>query len=351
MIDLLIAADSLETGHPFAAVLHESDALRSDAVRDAIASAGPGARIIRVGNAQAGPLTIEGLVFQISGGRTDGSVAGSPSIRELCAPGANQRRTVLVIEQAETLDGPALRALQAAGLESRNFEQPLQVLFSGNPAFLSRLSDPELALIRYTVTTDSPELDGLPTVQASVPNDLPAGWLTPGPMPERQRGPCRLLSMDEEAPPERNKYAMQAALVMTTAMLSAIVTWRDQGPGDVQPPPAYTAMAAESPATASLAFVLPLTTNVPEPAPEPAAAGQGVAAAPRIQVSLASPPPEAEPSRMRREFDAFVLGSGQVSSRLTDAQRQTLFDEFQAWRARGSPRRSVAATGGPAAGH
>jgi hypothetical protein len=366
MLDLITAADSLETGHPFAAVLHDAPDARAAALRDAIAAAGPGTRIIRTGNALEETLTIERLVFQLAEARKDGRAAANSTIRQLCAPGAGERQSVLVIEQAETLDGAALRALQAAGLESRHSEQPLQVLFAGTPKFLSLLRDPELALIRYTVMTDSPELDGFSAAPASVPNDLPSGWLTPGPMPERQPGLARLLSpADADAPPERNRHAMQAALVLTTAMLSAIVSWQAPRPDPapvMEAPPAYVVSATEPQAVTNLAALTPTQASAsapilapapipaPIPAPEPSPAAKAeppvaVEMPAAMPAAMTTPPAEDEQARLRREFDAFLRNSGQATAKLTDAQRQLLFDEFQQWRARGAQRRSVSATG------
>ena len=359
MLDLITAVDSLETGHPFAAVLHEADDMREGALRDAVAAAaGPGTRTIRVGNSLSSPLTIERLVFQLSGAREDGLSVTNSTIGQLCAPRAGERRVVLVIEQAETLDGAALRALQAAGLEARNFEHPLQVLFAGKPAFLSLLRDPDLALIRYTVMPDATELDELPAGPASVPNDLPAGWLTPGPMPKRE-GLARLLTSAEPPPPERNGNAMQAALVLTMAMLSTVISWRDPPPEDLAPP-AYAVSSTEAPgsgpgvperdfvvgaAGVEAVGVEPGTATaaiVNAPATEAPVVEAGAPATP-LQGMPASPS-EDESSRLRREFDVFVRNSGQAASRLSLAQRQALFDEFLRWRSRGAPRTAAAVT-------
>lgn len=93
-------------------------------------------------------------------------------------------------------------------------------------------------------------------------------------------------------------------------------------------------------------------SSQPSARPAPSGAAGPLAAdpqpAPAPPVSPASPlptvvtpaPPAGMPSteqaaRMRRDFDAFLAGSGRNVAALTEAQRSALFDEYLAWRSHG----------------
>ena len=122
------------------------------ALRALVAEAGPDARVIRVGNPLRAPLTIERILIQtglVEAGLLTDEEAGQAMQQLLHRD--DGARTLLVIEQAETLSQAALQALTrlAPARVSASQAALLRIVFVGEPAFAGLvLATPDTELIR-----------------------------------------------------------------------------------------------------------------------------------------------------------------------------------------------------------
>lgn len=188
-------------GAQFHVVLHEGPG-GDGALRGLLAQAGPDAQVIRVGNPLRAPLTIERILIQTglveAGLLTD--TEADQAMQQLLR--RRDGRTVLVIEQAETLSQPALQTL--ARLASPAFaDRPagraasLHIVLAGEPAFYGLvLATSGVSSIRAAL----PHLPGPP------PAEPPAGAL-PGmgalpPVAPQSSPPSPLPGIRPETLPE-----------------------------------------------------------------------------------------------------------------------------------------------------
>ena len=128
-------------GAQFHVVLHEGPG-GDEALRGLLAQAGPDAQVIRVGNPLRAPLTIERILIQT--GLVEAGLLTDAEADQAMQQLLRQKdgRTVLVIEQAETLSQPALQALARLASPAPAFaDRPagraasLHIVFAGEPAF------------------------------------------------------------------------------------------------------------------------------------------------------------------------------------------------------------------------
>ncbi len=109
---------------------------RETALRALVAEAGPDARVIRVGNPLRAPLTIERILIQTglveAGLLTDEEA--DQAMQQLFRRNDGDR-TLLVIEQAETLSQAALQTLARLAHGSAGQATLLRIVFVAEPAF------------------------------------------------------------------------------------------------------------------------------------------------------------------------------------------------------------------------
>ena len=219
----------------FSAVLHGG----ADAVRSLLAAAGPGTRVVRVGNPLRAPLTIERILIQ-SGQMEAGLLtddAADQAMHRLCHRRDGESRVLLAIDQAETLSPAALRTLVRIAAPSGPPRPPqgglqadLHVVFIGTPAFAALLSAPGLEPLRDAL----PHLVG----QAGA-----APTLDPGP---------------PQAPPILSDPAGVQPILAGTAVAAAPL----DAPPQLDRPPVHTVPEQAKP-------LLPLAPT-PDPVPGPA---------------------------------------------------------------------------------
>lgn len=293
----------------FSAVLHGG----ADAAHALLAAAGPGTRVVRVGNPLRAPLTIERILIQ-SGQMEAGLLtddAADQAMHRLCHRRDGEARVLLAIDQAETLSPAALRTLVRIAAPSGPPRPPqgsvqadLHVVFIGTPAFAALLAAPGLEPLRDALSHldarpgDAPTPDPGPPPAAPVVPDPAAGRLvlaaTPAPPAAPHLDPPQpahlpALLPDRAAP-------MQAAPVQPLAPMPVAA----QPPAPARHPamteavvPPVAAKPVPAPANPSkhlamMANVMPVRTKpegaAPLPVPDAAAkSGLPVAAMPSIR--------------------------------------------------------------------
>ena len=297
----------------FSAVLHGG----ADAAHALLAAAGPGTRVVRVGNPLRAPLTIERILIQ-SGQMEAGLLtddAADQAMHRLCHRRDGEARVLLAIDQAETLSPAALRTLVRTAAPSGPPRPPqgsvqadLHVVFIGTPAFAALLAAPGLEPLRDALshldaqpgdaTTPGPS----PPPAAPVVPDPAAGQLVPVATPAPPAAPHLGVSPQTDLSPAHlpahlpdGAAPMQAAPVQPLAPMP--VATQPPAPKRhlamteaVMPPVAakpVPAPADPSNHLAMMANVMPVWTTpegaAPLPMPDAAAkAGLPVAAMPSI---------------------------------------------------------------------
>lgn len=206
-------------GAQFHVVLHEGPG-GDGALRGLLAQAGPDAQVIRVGNPLRAPLTIERILIQTglveAGLLTDAEA--DQAMQQLLR--RKDGRTVLVIEQAETLSQPALQALARLASPAPAFaDRPaggaasLHIVFAGEPAFYglvlatSGVGSIRAALPHLPGPPAEPSADALPGMgvlppvapQSSPPSPMPG--IRPETLPETASWFQVVSAGTEAAPP------------------------------------------------------------------------------------------------------------------------------------------------------
>ncbi len=127
-------------------------------------------------------------------------------------------------------------------------------------------------------------------------------------------------------------------------VLGAVTPVAPQSP----PTPSTPAASAPAPPAATTPAVVtppPPASSLPTPPIPPAAP---VTSAPPASSATTAPSTD-QAARLRRDFDAFLAGSGRSAAALSPAQRSALFDEFLAWRSQNANAVPPAAPAAPAA--
>ena len=269
---------------------------------------------VRIGNPLTSPLKLDRILRQIG---IEGAADPVAAIRGAMAGEAGPDPSILVIEDAQTLEPDALATLAGVPCGDQDGRPGLAVILAGRPELLRALTDPGLAdlwepLTRMTLRETGSDLDPLscpagdpsPPLSAEPAPDAPPRLAVPSPPPASRRSPLRLLSI-----------AAIAGLVLAAALLAVSAEWAAPGaPSETPPPP----RAASEPKPADPPSVPPQESPAPAPAPP----------------STPDAPSDPSPEQLRRDFDAFLNRAGQDTANLAPARREALFDEYLAWRAR-----------------
>ncbi|WP_264716443.1 hypothetical protein [Limobrevibacterium gyesilva] len=312
--------------------------------------AGSAVRVVRVANPLTSPLTLTRLILQIGGDQaTSADEELAIGVRSLTVRTSDERQVVLLIEQADTLQRQALLFLQALSDLAPPRAPVLQVLFAGKSRLLTLLEGAEFSRIREQLATSvvlegesgesgPPPAPPVPTATPAIPLNLVAAS-------SRRRG---------RASARRWRRPIGALVAIAALVFAATGGTRfyrdveesvvallhpqsgptapaaDDGAAAADPAPAIPAATAPSaPPTAAVAG-LPPGNPAPVPAPvEPGLADHG--ATPSPETASANAEGESE-ERLRREFNTFLSRSGPGLAQLTDAQRETLFQQYLARR-------------------
>ena len=186
------------------------------ALRAMVMEAGPDARVIRVGNPLRAPLTIERILIQT--GLVEAGLLTDEEADQAMQQLLRQEdgdRTLLIIEQAETLSQAALQTLARLAPAHRSASQAalLRIVFVGEPAFAGLvLATPDTELIRdalpeppaavslVDIQSAEPDLDEEPST--TVPPFSPAGMAgVPGEAPAEPASWFQVLSTGMETVP------------------------------------------------------------------------------------------------------------------------------------------------------
>jgi hypothetical protein len=266
---------------------------------------GPDTRFVRVANPLASPLTLSRILLQI-GGDPSNSVEEDvvEAVRLLAAQTGRERQVVLVVEHADTLQRNALLFLQELPNLAPVGAPILQVLFIAGPRFAALLEQggflwlsTRLVHLELSGTAPESKIVGPPSSRRKrrawqaiaglvlLAGIVAAGFFAQGWNP----GPSAL---DDPAP---------AVAMAPAGDNQATTPGPDSLPGETSgnPPTADLGNSAETPSSDT-----------------PAALGAAGAAEPHGQ--------------LRQEFDAFLTASGPKYARLTEAQRELLFQQYLA---------------------
>ena len=266
---------------------------------------------VRIGNPLTSPLELERILRQIG---IQGDAADPvAAIRGAMAGEGGSDPSILVIEDAQTLDPDALATLAGVPCGEQDGRPGLAVILAGRPELLRVLTDPGIAslwepLTRMTLRETGSDLDPLsyladdpsPPLSVEPARDAPPRLAVPSPPPASRRSPLRVLSV-----------AAMAGLVLAAALLAVSAKWAaPDAPSETAAPP----RAASEPEPADPPAVPAQEPTAPAPAPDA--------------------PPDPSPEQLRRDFDAFLNRAGQDTADLAPAHREALFKEYLAWRAR-----------------
>lgn len=269
----------------FSAVLNGD----ADAVDALLAAAGPGTRVVRVGNPLRAPLTIERILIQ--SGQTEAGLltddAADQAMHRLCHRRDGESRVLLAIDQAETLSPAALRTLVRIAAPSGPPRPPqvglqadLHIVFIGTPAFAALLATRGVeplrdALPHLTVQPGAapiadpspvpavlPEPVGVQLIPAEAPA-LPAAPVLIAPLPNTPRqnlplapaAPAQTAPVQPPAPIMAPPPVPAPAAARHLTMMANVMQPRTVPDGPVQPP--------VLPLPASTATVVPALAVIP----------------------------------------------------------------------------------------
>lgn len=324
-------ADAIRANVPIMALLRgpEQPAEVEEAIRELAADE---IGFVRVCNPLISPLTLERLVFQITGdGSGEGPQDNIESVRHaLIARSTMLRQIVVVVEQAETLAPEALEFLHGLPGLSHPSLATVHVALVGSLALGARLADNRTYIIRDPA-------DPVPASAVPVPTLAP---LETRPAVAREGRP-------------RSKILLVASLVLFGAGGILLMIYGAFEPDTVPlaPTPSPTlapavrqapspTIASEPPQTATAApQPLPVAPPV-QPAVQPLADTTPAPEQASPQISRVEPPipePPMPPSvqaandraRLYREFTAF-LDTGVLRKRLSQTERKALLQEYLA---------------------
>ncbi len=292
------AVKGLRSGQALTWLCADDPVVRSALVESVIdAVADLDTRFVRAANPLRAPLTIERLLIQAIGPEADLRHSRDPAAmtRLLATQLGDETRVIVVVEQAETLDGESLEMLRAMEPHLENAEPRVQIL----------LSAPHLPDVR------PPETDAelVPLV-------------------------CTPLLPPESAAPRRLLPFLLFGLLIVLGSVGIAIYLADSSVitrAKLYLPQRFRTVAAEPPSPVRALIALPQAQAA---VPQPAAATPIMTQAPVIfPPAPASAAPQVEDAAaMRHEFDEFLARSGDSAPKLTDAQRSDLFDQFLAWR-------------------
>ena len=295
---------------------------------------------VRVGNPLALPLSLDRLVLQITSDELDERLDSAERVlRALIARSETRRQVVVVVEQAETLVPEALNFLYG----------------------LQRLTHPRLALLQVALLGTEAlrqQIAGKPTCLIAEPADaLPAAATRlPAPSPH----PTLPVAVDKAPSSRRFLFAAVGACAVVVLLIASYGSLRPKVIATASSPPTASGTqlppppVAERPQPAAMAEpAQPAAVDRPSQAPTAAVPTEPApfvveplpttGAIPPAPPGAASPLPEVSTSangsapetaasaraRLYREFNAFI-GSRGLGKRLSQTEREALFQEYLA---------------------
>ena len=173
----------LRSREPFAAILAYDEAARQTALATALEGLERGgAYVVRIANPLRTPLTIERILIQLAGFRSEPIETEDTDrlMRALIARlHTGRERLVLSVEQADTLHPLALILLDQIARPLAPGGAAPQVLLVGTPAFARILGHPLLARMRSVLGMGTP--DATPPPEVNPASHMAA--MAPGPVP------------------------------------------------------------------------------------------------------------------------------------------------------------------------
>jgi len=280
--------------------------------------------IVRIRNSAPGPLGVSRLVALIVGGQYADAGHGVEDdlqrvVRVLTASIHGGRRLVLVIEDAETLDRAALAMLGLLPDLPREGSPCAQVLLVGRSGLWTLLADPPPAPI------------------AKAAPALPPAEPEPSPIADSDNWPSLLSSFEPGArgrfretfsrPALRRRLAL---LVVGVGLVSAsFLAYHAFYRGLPFRPASLPQEIALQPAPAAVAKPQ-VSPSAPSPAPAGSTAteAQPSAGLTTLQGDTPKPTPSESPEKLRQDFYAFLVSQGGDMARLSEADRQQLFEQY-----------------------
>jgi hypothetical protein len=328
-------------------------------------------RFLRVGNPLAASLTINRIVLQLGGDFVNSSDEEAESmVRAVAGNDEGMPQTLLIIEQAETLDHAALRLLgMLPGLVSPGAPF-IQILFVGGSGFMNLLEGEDLTEIReQLVDCSADEHSRDPWTALEDAWTLLFGSSSTAPPPQLDLPP-RLDHPETEdvssiVPERRIRRVLPPPLIFAAVPIvvaigmAGILSQLPQSEPPVLSPPSASSRLPVQPAVSHPAaagpveqqtFVSPPVSSVPPrveldpgkqtpiepatiavPSPETTEVSPGATAA----ISPTSPTPiVSDDNSLRNEFDLFLSLYRTDLGGLTAGQRETLFRQYVAHRDR-----------------
>ena len=289
---------------------------------------------IRINNPLGSPLSLERLVLQVTGETADDTTSDDVEkvLRALVARSTMRRRIVLIVEKAETLSAEALEFLHGVSRLSHPSLAFVQVALVGTSALGARIADDRTYLIGR-----APDIPPVATTALRAPTLEPRAWVRSITIPTRSRSQKLILA-------GLGLCGVVAVLFMVVGLSQHETT--------TSSPTLPPTLAPERPLAPPLAAPSPtaepqtIATQASPPAAPVQPAGQLLTPSPP-ELAQASPqaspvelpplPPADPPTddaaaarvRLYREFNAFI-GSRDLGKRLSEAERQALFQEYLA---------------------
>ncbi|HST75334.1 MAG TPA: hypothetical protein VLJ20_08180 [Acetobacteraceae bacterium] len=326
---------------PFIAVIGDQAgdlAAVLDATSDALAERA--VRFVRVRGGPSAPLTVAEVVRTV-GEEEDGDGANDAArvVRALTRRHGDEEQVVLAVEHAETLQPQVLAFLQLLPAIRTDGSPILQVMFAGRADFWTLLDGEAFRPLRdqlaTCVTIPRAERSAAPLASDAQRRGrvVVAGLLVCAAAIVVGFG---LVGYDffYRRMPYQSAAVRQPVERAAPEPIPAAAA-APAAPPPTEAPPADTPPAVVAPAAAPSAAPAPASdvtaaALAPTPPAEAAPAMAPVPAEPNAAPVIAASPQAQDRERLRREFDAFLDQS--AAARLSEAQRELLFEQYLARR-------------------
>lgn len=350
-------ANAIRRQQRFIGLIEESGVDTTVVINAMVATLDPAVRFVRVANPLVSPLTLTRIILQIGGDQAtspDDEVAGA--VRTLTTRVGEERQIVLIIEQADTLQRQALLFLQTLPDLAPPGAPILQVLFVAYSRFWKLLDGEEFSRIREQL--------GEPIVIDGQAGETADDGFEPPPSPPLPAAASAVAPslVPISSPPlaggsgarrwRRSIWAIIALVTLASLVATAgVLMYRGMANGvvalparqlDPTPPAADNAVAVTGPAPAipattspsappAIAEVVPtLNSGTPKPSTaDPSPPDPALAEAIPPEVASGNAAAESQ-DRLHRGFNTFLSRSALNIAHLTDAQRETLFQQYLA---------------------
>ncbi len=324
--------EALLSGQRCVALTGEPGVSRSAIVdRFSIRLVEAGAGVIRVRNTAPGPLGVSRLVALLVGSPFTGVGRGVDDelqrvVGVLTASSYRGKRLVLLIEHAESLDGPALAMLRLLPDLPREGSPPAQIALVGRSGLWTLLAEPAHA--------GSGQDEIPPPAPVAIEATREVGYVAPS------EWSSMLSSFEPEG--EGNRGGVFAGLSPPHALRRWVIALLLAGGGMI----AVSFLAYHAfyrglpfrPASQPLAVASP-TASAPPPPARSLAAPNNPTVNPQQSAGPVTPkledtkPQPASSEKLRQDFDAFLLRQGGDIARLNEADRRELFNQYLSRRA------------------